>query len=341
MPIDNDLLEQLKTDKTLTKLDLSNKRLSDRDTQALMKALSENHTLTSLNVGRNQIGAIGAKALSENHTLTSLDVDDNQIGAIGVKALSENHTLASLNVSDNQIGDEGAKALSENHTLTSLDIRGNQIGAIGVKALSENHTLTSLNVYNNQIGTIGAKALSENHTLTSLDVSWNQIGDEGAKALSQNHTLTSLDVRGNQISDAMQQQLAQRLAANKQRQVAQRTAFILRLDQGLRHVDKVVEMQELVLPRELIAHIGAYLDARFYLQLADIQHPAHIAKTAQQVYGCALFLLLQEPGRVKDHDIVEHKDKPAYQPFMFKPAACTTQEQPAAKKRKPPVCPIL
>jgi hypothetical protein len=397
MPIDKHVLEQLKTDKTLTELSLYNKSLTDEDMPALIEALSQNYTLTKLNVSSNQIGAIGAQALNENHTLTSLTVSNNEIGDIGAKALgeiptlttldvsgvglgaiaakalSQHPTLTWLDVSSNNIGMEGAKALSENQTLTTLGVNDTELGAIGAKALSQNQTLTMLYVSNNRLGDEGAIALSEIPSLTWLDMSWNDIGDEGAKALSQHPSLTWLDVSHNEIEDEgakalsqnqilatlyvcgrgmggvishdVRQQLEQSLAANKQRQVAQRNAFIFRLDQALVALDKLVEAQDVALPRELIAHIGSFLDARFYLQLADIHHPAHIAKTQQQVYGCALFLSLQQPGRVMNNDIVERKSNQgaAYQPFMFKTAACDTREPRATEKCNPilPTCPIL
>jgi hypothetical protein len=80
MPIDKQILRRLQAnDKTLTELDLNDKGLTVRDMQVLVEALSQNQTLTSLSLQRNQIGAEGAKALSLNQTLTTLVVGDNQI----------------------------------------------------------------------------------------------------------------------------------------------------------------------------------------------------------------------------------------------------------------------
>ena len=59
---------------------------------------------------KDQARAI-ATALALNNTLTSIDLGDNDIGDQGgiaiAKALEENSTLISINLSHNEIGDEG------------------------------------------------------------------------------------------------------------------------------------------------------------------------------------------------------------------------------------------
>ncbi len=372
MPIDTDLLERLQQNEPdLTTLNLSKKSLTDADITQLVQILSTNTTLTSLNIASNQIGAEGAKALSVNTTLASLDVSYNQIDAEGVKALSANTSLASLAVGGNRIGAEGAKALSTNTTLTSLNVSGNGIGDEGVKALSTNTTLTSLNVgYNeigaegvkalsantslaslavgwNEISNEGAKALSANTTLTSLDVSWNEIGDEGAKAFTANTNLTSLNIDYNQlISRKTHQLIEQTLVANKQRQQEMRNRFILIMNKGVARAVDLASTDSLRLPAELISHLGSFLDASFYLQLATIKHPAHMGKTEQQVHQCVLFFLQQLVFRhVTEGGIIESKPKGNQaldyrQHFMFKPTPRIVsqqelqQEEPPTKKQK-------
>jgi hypothetical protein len=117
--------------------------------EILLKRIRNNDlTLTSLDLGRNQIGAAGAKAVSEalkhNTTLTSLDLEANLISTAGAKDLSE--------------------ALKHNTTLTSLNLGRNQIDAAGAKDLSE--------------------ALKHNTTLTLLDLGYNQIGDACLKEIN-------------------------------------------------------------------------------------------------------------------------------------------------------------
>ncbi|KAG0196550.1 hypothetical protein BGX28_009996, partial [Mortierella sp. GBA30] len=137
------LAETLKTNSTLTTLDLSSNSIGENGAIALSEALKTNSTLTTLHLKRNSIGDNGAVALSE--------------------ALNTNSTVTTLNLSYNSIGDNGAVALSEtlktNSTLTILDLRNNSIRDDGVVALSE--------------------ALKTNSTLTTLDLRKNSIGDNG------------------------------------------------------------------------------------------------------------------------------------------------------------------
>jgi len=105
----------------------------------LAEALKTNITLTSIELYSSRIGAEGAQALAEalktNIALTSIDLECNQIGAEGAQALAAalktNTTLTSIDLSYNQIGAEGAQALAEtlktNTTLTSITLYGNPI----------------------------------------------------------------------------------------------------------------------------------------------------------------------------------------------------------------------
>ena len=90
-----------------------NKLITVKNWKDLEKTLGGNTTLTTLNLGMNQIGAEGAKAIGS--------------------ALEKNTTLTTLNLWENNIGFEGAKAigsaLEKNTTLTTLDLRCNRIGA--------------------------------------------------------------------------------------------------------------------------------------------------------------------------------------------------------------------
>ena len=87
------------------------------EAQAIATALHVNHTLTALDLSRNQIGAVGAQAIATalhiNRTLTTLDLSSNWIGAVGAQDI--------------------ATSLHVNHTLTTLDLNGNGIGAIGAQ----------------------------------------------------------------------------------------------------------------------------------------------------------------------------------------------------------------
>jgi hypothetical protein len=117
------------------------RRLDVEGVRLLAAALDNNATLTSLDLGVNNIGDEGARslaaALDNNASLTSLSLWYNNIGDEGARALAaaldNNAALTSLFLYNNNIGDEGARALAaaldNNATLTSLDLAGNNIGA--------------------------------------------------------------------------------------------------------------------------------------------------------------------------------------------------------------------
>ena len=206
--------------------------------QNLIKLYDNDPSLTSLNLGFNNIGDQGAQAIAEilanNTTLTSLNLRSNNIDDQGAqaiaKALANNTTLTSLNLGWNNIDDQGvqaiAEALANNTTLTSLDFYDNNIGDQGAQAIAEslrdNTTLTYLVLSTNNIGLQGAQAIAEalanNTTLTRLDLYDNNIGDQGARAiakgLANNTTLTSLDLSWNYIGAQGAQAIAEGLRNN-------------------------------------------------------------------------------------------------------------------------------
>ena len=95
--------------------------MGDEGAGRLADALATNSSLTTLNLGCNEIGDKGAGRLGEvlttNSTLTTLDLSSNQVGDEGAgrlaEALPSNSTLTTLDLSWNQLGDEGAGWLAE------------------------------------------------------------------------------------------------------------------------------------------------------------------------------------------------------------------------------------
>ncbi|KAF9962260.1 hypothetical protein BGZ72_008395 [Mortierella alpina] len=232
------LTEALRTNSTLTALDLHSNKIGCYGAKALAEALTTNSNLAALDLNSNSIQDDGAKALAQalktNSALTNLGLNSNSIGDDGAKALAEalktNSTLASLYLGDNSIQGDGAKALAEalktNSTLASLHLGGNSIKDDGVKALAEalkiNSALTYLGLYGNSIVDDGAKALAEalktNSTLSSLYLRGNSIQDVGAKALAEalkcNSTLATLNLSCNSIERDGAKALAEALKCN-------------------------------------------------------------------------------------------------------------------------------
>ena len=121
-------------------LALINLNIGGDDLAAVVAALRNNATLTTLYLGSNNLGDEGARslaaALDNNATLTRLDLYWNNIGDEGARSLAAalNATLiTSLNLADNNIGAEGAQslaaALDNNRTLQRLGFLWNNIGA--------------------------------------------------------------------------------------------------------------------------------------------------------------------------------------------------------------------
>jgi len=158
-----------------------------------------------------------AAALKASSSLTSLEIGYNEIGPEGGVAIAEalkvNCSLTSLYLATNQLGPEGgvavAKALRVNNSLTNLDLRNIGLGNRGATAIAEalkvNVSLTSINLRANDIGigigtdggVIIAEALKVNRSLTSLYISSNNIGPEGGKAVAEalgvNYSLKKLE----------------------------------------------------------------------------------------------------------------------------------------------------
>ena len=206
---------------------------------SLARALRSNRSLTYLDLSFNEIGKAGAAALGEalqsNCTLSHLFLCSNAIGDSGTASLGEglqsNCSLSRLYLTENGIGDTGAealgKAMQSNRSLTHLNLQVNLIGDLGAAALaralkSTGIQLTHLDLALNKISCVGAealaKALESNSSLKALELGSNEIGSSGAssfgKALRSNRTLTHLIVTGNNITESGVTELVDALLIN-------------------------------------------------------------------------------------------------------------------------------
>ena len=144
----------------VTLLNLSNKRISDVESEALALGIRHSSTLKGMDLSNNSISDAGAVALTQalfqNSTLESLNLSNNNFreAVIAVaQALHHNSTLKDLDLSSNSISDAGAETLAQalhrNSVLKWLDLSDNDaIGKEGthqlVKALTVN---TSIVIY--------------------------------------------------------------------------------------------------------------------------------------------------------------------------------------------------
>lgn len=156
------IAELIKTNKTITSLNLGLNNFSNIGIAIIAEALKDNITLTELNIGWNGIGEDGARAVGEslkhNTGLKTLHIDRNPLGDKGAEALSmglkENSTLTDLIIERSEISNAGGKALAlaltENKTLEELRINDNPLensGIYFIKALETNTTIERISFY--------------------------------------------------------------------------------------------------------------------------------------------------------------------------------------------------
>jgi Ran GTPase-activating protein (RanGAP) involved in mRNA processing and transport len=193
------------------------------DAQALARYFPQCSILTSLTLQCNIIDDDLLKmlfnGLSQNNSVTCLDLAHNRISNHGVRLLSKllmdpNCVLARLNLADNQVHVEGGRylgrGLRENSSLVALDVHMNRLADEGVRMLLEglqdNVTLHTLNLRANGAGSDTAQAISallrdSQHHLQCIDLATNNLSANDISllhmAVLRNRSLWSLDLRGN------------------------------------------------------------------------------------------------------------------------------------------------
>ncbi|KAL9988296.1 hypothetical protein ACROYT_G002727 [Oculina patagonica] len=192
--------------------DVDSERIGETGALAIAHALRSNCSLTYLDLGGNTINDSAAAALGQalltNYTLThfylrsmffpnEIQIDISGAAALAKALQSRGTQLTRLVLSSASINSSGAKALAEalqsNRVLERLDLSHNEIEYSGAAALAmalrSNRALTHLQLRVNNIGDSGAtefaKALLYNDTLTFLDLHYNGIGKLGEENLRQ------------------------------------------------------------------------------------------------------------------------------------------------------------
>ena len=164
------IVNALRSNNSLTYLDIRGNKVSDSTVAALGEVLQSNCSLTHLYLGSNRMpihfgnsaAAAFSKLLQSSGTqLTHLDLNNTSISSSCVITLAEglqsNRTLERLELGGNKIEWSGAKALAQvvktNQTLTHLSLRCNKIRFLGalrfVNALQCNETLICLDLFGN------------------------------------------------------------------------------------------------------------------------------------------------------------------------------------------------
>ncbi|CAE7781647.1 Nlrc3 [Symbiodinium necroappetens] len=219
------LVEMLKSNATITSLNLGFNGIGDDFIKALAETLATNSTLTSVDLRGNSITSEGckglAKALKTNGSITTLDLRQNDILAGGFKAFAEalttNRTITTINLDYNGSGHEWLwelqeifKTRKESTVPIVEDAAAAQshvwTGEVRIQTLASrlksNSITTRLGLESNfsnqqRIGVEGIKALAlalkTNRTITKISLKDNYMEDEGCKALRCAGGLSSLD----------------------------------------------------------------------------------------------------------------------------------------------------
>ena len=231
------LAEVIKSNSTITHLNLSCNFFGLCDCTALAEAIKHNSTLRQLDLSQNRFGVgdcnILADAIKHNSTITHLNLSSNSFGLKECTALAEaikhNSTITHLNLSCNFFGLGDCTALAEaikhNSTIRQLNLSRTNLGFVDcaivlADAIKHNSTITHLNLSCNDFGggglfSILAKAIKHNSTIRQLDLSENGVSDDGlgddglnddactelAEAIKHNSTIIQLDLSKNRISD--------------------------------------------------------------------------------------------------------------------------------------------
>jgi len=139
------LLHRVATnDPTLTSLQLSHKKVTNKQLVQLSDSLKENTNVTEIWLTNNQLtddadgaGVIGylTGVLETNRSVGEIYLGGNKIGVKGASAIAEliqkNDVITDIGLDDNNICDGGAKMLADglrdNMTLQTLKLTGNNI----------------------------------------------------------------------------------------------------------------------------------------------------------------------------------------------------------------------
>ncbi len=161
----------------LKTIDVSRANLGPEGVLPLVEALKTNRTVERLNVGNNRLKERGAAYIGEllaSHTaLATLHMEHNNIGPNGAErvadALGDNTTLVKLAIGYNQIQHDGVRrvalALERNSTVQMLDIANNYItddgAACVARLLGVNRALQVVRMWDTTISTVGGTLVQQ------------------------------------------------------------------------------------------------------------------------------------------------------------------------------------
>ncbi|TNV84678.1 hypothetical protein FGO68_gene10909 [Halteria grandinella] len=265
------IIQSLRLNQYLERLDLSFNNLSDA-TETLFQGMAQsNNHLKHLNVNNCQIG------------------DDGIIGLLSGYLIKQRHQLITLQLRSNNLTDKLSSHLGDflkqSLSLKELDLSLNQLtditGLSIAKSLEKNRTLVQLNLQGNMFKSASGEALSKatlaNHTLQSLKLKFNMIKYYYLSQIGEN-------IKRNQImKDENGMQLQQKEIESLRSKKAQQKEVFRKLEQAHQTKDKeqekiteISEQMEQFIQNE--NDITAQLEEEFDYQrqrLVDVEKALH------------------------------------------------------------------
>ena len=190
------IAEALKFNNSLTSIDVGNNDITKEATLALVKVFKEKQ-MTCINLAGCNLGADGAKEVTEyvrvSGSLTSLNVCANNITGVSANELAS----AVLGKQSLEIFCHIPLKELRASNLTTLNLSHSGIDVPGALVMAELlrtvGSLRSLNLFDNEISAEGCVAIAEalkiNGSLTALDVRYNfqrgPLGDQAEAALME------------------------------------------------------------------------------------------------------------------------------------------------------------
>ncbi|GMI20150.1 hypothetical protein TrRE_jg9793 [Triparma retinervis] len=180
---------------TLKFLDFTDNFMGDKAGETLIKALLENHSISTLVLAGNKLGKKTGKALadlllSKTIRLSTInasknELDDYSTTLLGASLDGKNKTVTSLDLSHNNITSNGAssifRVLDRRH-LVYLNMTGNKINVVESFGISR-HLPDSLKEYKAMISDLPDLLISS--VLKTLDLSLTNLGNPIAKIIAQ------------------------------------------------------------------------------------------------------------------------------------------------------------